>query len=85
MSGYLHRMDLPFLDPNDPVQEKMQKLVEDNNCIKLLQNSTEQDVEKLKSVSWFIDCGDDDFTFPPEHGICCCYERKTNSISATSP
>lgn len=64
MSGYLYSMDLPFLDPNDPVMSKMQKLVEDNNCIKYLNNAPAEKVEQMKSVSWFIDCGDDDFTFP---------------------
>ncbi len=64
MSGYLYSMDLPFLDPNDPVMSKMQKLVEDNNCIKYLNYAPAEKVEQMKSVSWFIDCGDDDFTFP---------------------
>lgn len=65
MSGYLYRQDLPFLDKSDPVQERMQKLVEDHNCVKLIQNADTEKVEALKSVSWFIDCGDDDFTFDP--------------------
>ncbi|WP_296701355.1 alpha/beta hydrolase-fold protein [Algoriphagus sp.] len=65
MSGYLYRMDLPFIDPNDPKMERLQKLVEDNNAVKLLQNASDVQVEKLKTVDWFIDCGDDDFTFDP--------------------
>ncbi len=64
MSGYLYSMNLPFINPNDPVMLKMQKLVEDNNCIKYLQNASAEKVQNLKTVSWFIDCGDDDFTFP---------------------
>ncbi len=65
MSGYLYRQDLPFLPKNDPVVEKMQKLVEDNNCVKLIENADPAKVEALKTVNWFIDCGDDDFTFDP--------------------
>lgn len=63
MSGYLYSMDLPFIDPNDKVMQKVQKLVEDNNCIKYLNSATKEEVEQMKSLSWFIDCGDDDFTF----------------------
>ncbi|HPE58380.1 MAG TPA: alpha/beta hydrolase-fold protein [Bacteroidales bacterium] len=63
MSGYLYSMNLPFIDPNDPVMQKVQKLVEDNNCIKYLNNASADKVEQMKTLSWFIDCGDDDFTF----------------------
>ena len=63
MSGYLYCQDLSFLKTNNnPNLEKMQKLVEDNNCVKLIQNADAAKVEALKTVSWFIDCGDDDFT-----------------------
>lgn len=65
MSGYLYRMDLPFLDPNDPETENRQRIVEDNNAVKLILNSSDAQVAKLKTVNWFIDCGDDDFTFDP--------------------
>lgn len=63
MSGYLYAMDLPFIDPDDPVMQKMQKLVDDNNCVEIIKNSDGQKLEALKTISWFIDCGDDDFTF----------------------
>jgi len=64
MSGYLRRQDeLSAGKENDPVLEKLQKLVEDNNCIKYLQNASAQKIDSLKRVNWFIDCGDDDFTF----------------------
>lgn len=63
MSSYLYAMDLPFIDKDDPVMSKMQKLVDDNNCIKYLENAADEKIEQIKTVSWFIDCGDDDFTF----------------------
>lgn len=63
MSGYLYRQNLQFIDPKDPVMEKVQKLVEDNNCVKIIDNASPQKAEALKTVKWFIDCGDDDFTF----------------------
>lgn len=64
MSGYLYAMDLPFINPDDQVMQKVQKLVNDNNCIKYLGNANDEKVKQMKTVSWFIDCGDDDFTFP---------------------
>lgn len=62
MSSYLYRMNLSFASPNDPVMERLQKLVEDNNAVKLLSSSSNEKIESLKTVEWFIDCGDDDFT-----------------------
>ena len=64
MSAYLYSMDLPFIDPDDPAMRKLQNLVEENNCIKYLENASDDKIEDLKTVAWFIDCGDDDFTFP---------------------
>ncbi|MEN2283739.1 alpha/beta hydrolase family protein [Algoriphagus sp. SE2] len=63
MSGYLYRMNLSFLDPNDPETEKRQQIVERNNAVKLLQSASPEKVNQLKTVDWFIDCGDDDFTY----------------------
>lgn len=66
MSGYLYRQDeLFFVNFDDPVQKKIHQLVEDNNCVKIIQNASSEKLEALKTVSWFIDCGDDDFTFNP--------------------
>lgn len=65
MSAYLYRQNLPWLNQADPVREKMQKLIEDNNCVKYVQNASNEKIEAMKTVSWFVDCGDDDFTFKP--------------------
>ncbi len=65
MSGYLYRQNLPFLNFNDPVQKKIHQLVEDNNCVKMVQNADNAKIDAMKTVNWFIDCGDDDFTFKP--------------------
>ncbi len=32
-----------------------------NSCIAFVNNATDADKENLKSIVWFIDCGDDDF------------------------
>lgn len=65
MSAYLYKLDLPFFSKTDPVQQKLQQLVEDNNCVKFVQNADKDKIEAMKTVSWFVDCGDDDFTFKP--------------------
>lgn len=76
MSSYMYRMDLPFLDRNDPETEKRQKIVEDNNTVKMLLNASEEDVENLKTVNWFIDCGDDDFTLTPNLEFIAALQKK---------
>ncbi len=64
MSGYFYRHDnLFWINFNDPVQKKIHQLVEDNNCVKLILEGTPEQVEAWKSVRWFVDCGDDDFTY----------------------
>lgn len=66
MSGYFKRQDeLFFIDFDDPVQKKVHQLVEDNNTIKLVESADPSQIEALKTVNWFIDCGDDDFTLEP--------------------
>ncbi len=63
MSSYLYRHDnLFWIDFNDPVQKKVHQLVEDNNCVKMVAEGEEAFLNNLKTLSWFIDCGDDDFT-----------------------
>lgn len=64
MSGYFYRHDnLFWINFNDPVQKKIHQLVEDHNCVKLMRNASAEQVEAWKTVRWFVDCGDDDFTY----------------------
>lgn len=66
MSGYFKRQDeLFWINFDDPIQKKVHQLVEDNNCEKYVQNADKEKIEAMKTVKWFIDCGDDDFTFGP--------------------
>jgi enterochelin esterase-like enzyme len=37
------------------------KSVQENNCIRYVENADDATKEKLKTVAWFVDCGDDDF------------------------
>ena len=67
MSAYLyHQKELFWLNTDkDPVQKKIHQLVDDNNCVTLVENADAGKVEAMKTVNWFIDCGDDDFTLRP--------------------
>ena len=38
------------------------QLVEDNNCVKFVKEAAPEKIADLKTVKWFVDCGDDDFT-----------------------
>lgn len=41
-------------------EDMLKPYYEKHNALSLIENSS---VEKLKSINWFIDCGDDDFLF----------------------
>lgn len=62
MSSYLRRQPLEFLK-NDPSGPWRQQIVEDNNPIKCISDADEGKTVQWKTVRWYIDCGDDDFTF----------------------
>lgn len=51
----LQRMNSKITD-----ETKIQSYFENHNAVSLIENT---EVEKLKSVRWFIDCGDDDFLY----------------------
>lgn len=39
----------------------LSRSVIENSCVDYVINATEQQKEELRSVQWFVDCGDDDF------------------------
>ena len=54
MENGLKRFNIDY-DPSD-----LQQYYEDHNALSLIEKTP---AEKIKSVRWFIDCGDDDFLF----------------------
>jgi enterochelin esterase-like enzyme len=42
----------------------------ENHCVKFVENANDEIKEKLKTVRWFIDCGDDDFLFDVNIAFC---------------
>jgi len=63
MSGYFNSIDLFWINRNDPVQDKIHRLVEENNCIELVNKLSGKTLDDVKTIRWFIDCGDDDFCY----------------------
>lgn len=66
MSSYLKRQEeLFWIDFNEPTQKRIHQLVEDNSPMPYLKKVDAAKLETIKEIKWFIDCGDDDFTFEP--------------------
>ncbi len=61
MSGYLRRQDI-FGKNDNPDLEARQRCVEENNPIPVVENGTREQVRAWRTVRWFVDCGDHDFT-----------------------
>lgn len=59
MSAWLTSQDTQ-VNPNDH-QTAVSKAVHDNSAIDYVRNATAEVVNQLKTVRWFVDCGDDDF------------------------
>ena len=47
-------------DPEDKMA-KLNKSVMENSTISFVENADDATKEKLRSIAWFVDCGDDDF------------------------
>lgn len=75
MSSYLRSQSLEFLK-NDPSAPWRQKLVDDYNPILAVTKGTEGDVEAWKSVRWFIDCGDKDFTYDANIDLIAAFRKR---------
>lgn len=53
----------PSKDENDKVS-LLTKAVRDLSCIRYVQNANDTEKAALRTVKWFVDCGDDDFLLP---------------------
>ncbi len=64
MSAWLTSEDM--LQREAGVEDKLyllNKAVKDHSALEYVRNADEATVNKLRTVKWFIDCGDDDFLF----------------------
>ncbi len=50
--------------------EELNRTVRENHCVKFIENADEATIEQLKTIRWFIDCGDDDFLFDVNIAFC---------------
>ena len=63
MSALMHipaGSENPTPDKNDMIS-LLTKSVIDNSCVKYVEEADDARKEQLRSVKWFVDCGDDDF------------------------
>lgn len=51
------------LNQDDPKFRELNRTVREESAVNFVANADEKTVEELKSVRWFVDCGDDDFLF----------------------
>lgn len=51
------------LNQDDPKFRELNRTVREESAVKFVANADEETVEELKSIRWFVDCGDDDFLF----------------------
>lgn len=61
ISGYLRRIEMEWLK-RDPSAPWRQRVIEQNNPIKRVLDGSAADVERWRTVDWFIAVGDQDFT-----------------------
>ncbi len=52
----------PNGDPNSKMQILTKSVIE-NSCVNFIKNADEKTKSDLRTVKWFVDCGDDDFLF----------------------
>ena len=46
---------------DDPKKIIMWNSAIENSCIAFVRDASDETVQKLKTVKWFVDCGDEDF------------------------
>ncbi len=63
MSGYFYCTLVKDHEKMLPSMQPYQLRIEQQDCIKMVQGATNEMVEGMKGVKWFLDCGDDDFTY----------------------
>lgn len=75
MSSYLRSQPLEFLK-NDPSAPWRQRLVDDYNPIRTIGAGSDTQVQAWKTVHWFIDCGDKDFTYDANIDLISAFRRQ---------
>lgn len=61
MSAFLGIEPGGGIPPRDKKVEELNRSVLENHAVKFVKEADEATREKLRSIKWFIDCGDDDF------------------------
>lgn len=51
------------LNQQDSKFQELNRTVRENSAVNFVTNADEKAIEQIKSIRWFVDCGDDDFLF----------------------
>lgn len=51
------------LNQDDPKFQELNRTVREESAVNFVANADEETIENLKSIRWFVDCGDDDFLY----------------------
>lgn len=58
------------IPPSDEKFKKLNESVIENHCVRFVENADDATKEGLRTVRWFVDCGDDDFLFDVNIAFC---------------
>lgn len=70
MSALMGLPDGGGLPAFDKKMAELNRTVIANHCVRFVANADDTAKEKLRSVRWFVDCGDDDFLFDVNIEFC---------------
>ena len=66
MSALMENPANRIISPDDDsVWTHLWRSAAENSCVRFVRDASEDEIESLKSVKWFIDCGDEDFLLEP--------------------
>ena len=80
ISGYLRSQPLDFLK-NDPSADWRQWVIEQNNPIRQIENSTDEEVKAWRNIDWKIAVGDRDFTLGGNMALARAFRQKNIPFS----
>mgnify|MGYP000917339727 CR=1 FL=1 len=52
--------ETPLQNPDDKMAILTKSVIE-NSCVKLVEEADKETIKHLRTIQWFVDCGDDDF------------------------
>jgi len=70
MSALLGLEEGGGIPPPDDHFKELNRTVRENHCVKFVEEADAATIDKLKTLRWFVDCGDDDILFDINIAFC---------------